>query len=210
MPDEKKSFRELLGDAPAASDTISLVGTLSRSHEAGKFVITLADGRSMALNIDAVKEHTVLAGSVGQILVRIEVDSKSVPAEAALERAGLKSLWEDRTLPWNDIKRPILDTYPGYWPDITVPNFDQMVAGPGPVPPGGDPWATGTTGVPFALATPHHAPPGMIGAMQAWATPGNLTGPFTKPWIDFKRPWVDQKHPWEDGTYHGSPPQVDF
>jgi len=209
MPDEKRSFRELLGEAPVASDTVSLVGILSRSHEAGKFVITLADGRNLTLDIDAVKEHTVLAGSIGQTLVRIEIDAKRAPAETAPERIGFKPLWEDRSFPpWIDIKRPFFDTHPGYWPDIKIPYVDQV--GPVGVPPGGDPWATGMTGVPFALATPHHAPPGMIAAMQGWAPQGNITGPFTNPWTDFKRPWADQKRPWEDGTYPGSPPHVDF
>ena len=40
MSDEKRSFSELVGEAPLARNegTVSLVGALARSHESGKFV----------------------------------------------------------------------------------------------------------------------------------------------------------------------------
>jgi hypothetical protein len=57
MADEKKSFNELLSEAPLAAkeDTISLVGALERSHQPGKFVLVLGGGRTLTLEVEAVK-----------------------------------------------------------------------------------------------------------------------------------------------------------
>jgi hypothetical protein len=44
MADEKKSFSDLLSEAPLVpnEDTVTLVGALARSSQAGKFVLATA------------------------------------------------------------------------------------------------------------------------------------------------------------------------
>jgi hypothetical protein len=81
MADKEKSFEDLVKEAPAGG-TGSLVGTLAQSSEAGKFVLNLQDGRAMTLETASVKGHTVLGTSLGQTIVRIDVDPGSLPADA--------------------------------------------------------------------------------------------------------------------------------
>jgi hypothetical protein len=82
MPQEQKSFEDLVKEAPAApaAGTVSLVGTLAQSSEAGKFVLTLQDGSPVTLETAAVKAHTVLGTSVGQTIVRVDVEAGKIPA----------------------------------------------------------------------------------------------------------------------------------
>jgi hypothetical protein len=140
MAGQEKSFKDLLGEAPLAakSDTVCVVGTLARSPEPGKFVLTPSGGEPMTLEIDAVKGHTVLAGAVGQTLVRVDLDAARVP----------ESLREDLTRPIHKI--PYLDQtgyfdhsgildITGFLQDISHPGFGTDPIG-GPVPfPGPDP-----------------------------------------------------------------------
>jgi hypothetical protein len=81
MPDEIKLFSELVKEAPLATeeDTVSLVGLLGRSAESGKFVLQLAPGNNITLDIDAVKGYRVLGASVGQTVVQVNVDRGKVP-----------------------------------------------------------------------------------------------------------------------------------
>src|SRR6516164_9426664 len=91
MADEKKSFSELLSAAPLAAgeDTITLAGALERSHEPDKFVLVLGGGRSVTLEIDAVKDYRVLGGVVGQSpLVQVDLDRERVPRELTIEAAA--------------------------------------------------------------------------------------------------------------------------
>ncbi len=81
MANDKDSFRELLGDAPLLAKVTTMVGSLVRSSDPEKFVLMLADGRSLPLNIDSVQNYSVLARSAGQIIVSVDVDTASVPAE---------------------------------------------------------------------------------------------------------------------------------
>ena len=83
MADEKKSFSEFVSAAPlaAAEDTINLVGAVERSHQPNKFVLVLGSGRSVTLEIDAVKDYRVLGGLVGQLLVQVDLDRERVPRE---------------------------------------------------------------------------------------------------------------------------------
>jgi hypothetical protein len=84
MAKEQESFATLVDEAPLASaaGTVSLVGTLARSAEPGKFVLTLQDGRAVTLETAAVKGYMVLGTSVGQMIVRIDVDAEKVRPEA--------------------------------------------------------------------------------------------------------------------------------
>jgi hypothetical protein len=83
MANEKKSFSELLGEAPLAAneDSIRLVGALGRSRDSGKFVLVLSAGGSVTLGVDAVNDYEVLGGVFGQTLIQVDVDRKRVPQE---------------------------------------------------------------------------------------------------------------------------------
>jgi hypothetical protein len=95
MADEKKAFSELLSDAPLATteNAISVVGALARSHHPGKFVLLLAGGMSVTLDIDAVKDYRVIAGAVAQLLVEVVLDSNKVPRELKESQAGQGGEW---------------------------------------------------------------------------------------------------------------------
>jgi hypothetical protein len=84
MAKEQESFETLVNEAPLAptAGTVSLVGALARSAEAGKFVLTLEDGRAVVLETAAVKGYVVLGTSVGQTIVRIDVNAEQVRSEA--------------------------------------------------------------------------------------------------------------------------------
>ncbi len=90
MADEKKTFSELLSEAPLATaeNAISLAGALARSHHPGKFVLLLAGGATVTLDIDAVKDYRVIGGAVGQLLVEVVLDSNKVPRELKELQAG--------------------------------------------------------------------------------------------------------------------------
>lgn len=90
MAEKKKSFSELLNDAPLTTpeDTVSLVGALGRTSQAGKFVLTMGPGASVTLDTSAVKGYQVLGGGVGQLLVQVDVDKDKVPAEVAQSAAA--------------------------------------------------------------------------------------------------------------------------
>jgi hypothetical protein len=177
MATDRKSFNELLQEAPAAAQTVSLMGTLSRSSEPDKFVITLASGQSLTLDVDAVKDHTVMGGAVGQLVVKVDLDPSRVPSDARTAATETQRPVE-QTVFWQDVaKSPFLDSQTVLFLDLKAPQLD--VAGPGPVPPGGDPW--GGLGAqmlaPFALATAHQAPAQQIAAIQAAYRRGH-----TLPW----------------------------
>lgn len=213
MAKEKRSFSELLGEAPLAAqeDTVSLVGALERSHQKGKFVLALGPGRSVTLDVEAVKGHQVLGGGVGQILVQVDVDRESVPEEikgafdSPFTHFGydvpitisyldhphkLPHVDIPFTIPTNDFPSPknILEASGTIQENIGDPGF------------GGDPWQWGGgfggpvpgAGAPFALATPHQAPQSTIAAMQ-------MRGPVRGPthYSDLTSPLYD-KRPTED------------
>ena len=81
MVSEDKSFADLVAEAPPApaEGTVRLVGALAKSREAGKFVLTLQDGRTVTLETSAVKSHTVLGSSLGRAIVQIEIEASKAP-----------------------------------------------------------------------------------------------------------------------------------
>ena len=85
VADTKKTFTELLKDAPLAAqeDTVTLVGALARSRQSGKFVLHMGPAHSVTLDVDAVKDHQVLDGGVGQLLVRVDIDRAKAPDSVA-------------------------------------------------------------------------------------------------------------------------------
>ena len=81
MAKAESDFQKLLSEAPMApaSETVTVVGALARSADAAHFNLTLPNGRSVTLDVDAVKSAKAIAGAVGQTLVQIELDAKRVP-----------------------------------------------------------------------------------------------------------------------------------
>jgi len=180
MAGDTKSFKDLLDQAPIAADTVSLTGMLARSPDAGKFVLTLADGRKLTLETDAVKDYAVLGGAIGQTVVRVDIDSSRAPKDAAAS----PEIKAPPTIAWLDnLKNPILDTHPGQFPDVTIPIVDATI-GPGAVALGGNPWGgsgASQTAAPFALATPHQVAQAQLAAIQAMLPYTYNRGP-TLPW----------------------------
>jgi hypothetical protein len=82
MANEQTSFDDLVSQAPAA--TVSVVGTLAKSSEEGKFVLVLQNGGTVTLETAAVRGHTVLGTSLGQTIVRVDVDAEKLPGPAPL------------------------------------------------------------------------------------------------------------------------------
>jgi len=193
MADAKKSFDDLLSEAPLAAneDTVSLVGALARSSQPGKFVLALSQGGSVTLDVSAVKSHQVIGGGVGQLLVQVDVDRAQVPdsVREAANPAGITFTG------YHDIKHPILDKYPWEEPVKTHPETDLgfgAAASPAGLPftgyhdikhptldkyPWEEPVKTHpeTDLAPFALATPQQAPAESLSAMQAAPGPAGRT-----------------------------------
>jgi hypothetical protein len=81
MTTHESDFAKLLRDAPMArdADTVTIVGLLERTHDAARFMLRMPDGRSVLLDVDAVKSAKTIAGTIGQSLVQLELDAKRVP-----------------------------------------------------------------------------------------------------------------------------------
>jgi hypothetical protein len=117
MAREEKTFEDLIKEAPRGG-TVSLVGALAQSSEAGKFVLNLQDGRTMTLETASVKGHTVLGTLVGQTIVRIDVDAATIPASAP----GASTVADIYTPPGVDHTLAWLDHGPKpFWQDAPPP-----------------------------------------------------------------------------------------
>jgi len=227
MAEKKKSFSDLLSEAPLApaEDTVTLVGALARSSQAGKFILALSQGNSITLDVDAVKGYQVIGGGVGQLLVQVDVDKTKVPQAAAVaEPAKLPVTGvHDLKSPIADYKHPTLDKYPWEEPVRTHPETDASFtahASPNLTFTGihdykhptldKHPWEEvvhtnpETDLAPFALATPQQAPESALTAMQHVAAGPTRT--FFS-W-DINTGWRDHyKNPLSDAT--GRPPYLD-
>lgn len=231
MPENDQSFRDLLNEAPAAADTVTVTGVLSRAKEPGKFVLNAPNGQAMTLDVAAVKSHTVIARSIGQTIVQVEVDEASLPeAVKNASSATTGALGTAFTNPDIDFitiagfdrphTLPYLDWHP------TIAYFDQPgtppiadLRGPGtgvvdtlvetiPDPGVINQVQAATAMAPFALATPHHVGAATMAAIQPFGGWG--LGPFTV-WQDAHTGFVDRpKPPPQDGTFPGHPPSNDF
>ena len=168
---EKKSFSELLNEAPLASAerTVCITGVLARSNEPGKFVLTTGDNQTVTLDVDAVKEHKVLSGMVGQLVVQVEVDKDRVPKMAhAREEVFTRDFYDQhRTAPIADTN-PRVDQYIYKNVIENTGTIQENVVDPGNF--GVDP-ALGQV-APFAMATASQVPQ----AMFREATPAFHTG----------------------------------
>jgi hypothetical protein len=192
------SFEDLLSRMPMGPEQneIIIVGGVFRSPDQGKFILMTQEGRNVTLDVGAVKSHEVLAGSIGQTLVRLTLDAAKVPSDLS----GQLTQWPP-AVTGTPVAADILGT--AYNQDRKVPFYDKVRLDPiGTLAEvGGGTIAEGvggfggidpTTGqvLPFALATPHHAPAATIAALQAMASQALLrTG------LDYDKP------PVQDGTY---------
>jgi hypothetical protein len=159
-----KSFAELLAELPAQSDTVTLVGVVTRSAKEGHFRLTpQGGGQHVELPVAAVRGHSVLHREPGHLLVQVEA-----------ERAGIEPLLEEinefslsggvrtyLTSPYSWARDPIHLQKVQFDP---MPHEMQFAGGAVPGGPAGFA-AQGGGLAPFVLATPHHAPPGPL-AMQ--------------------------------------------
>jgi hypothetical protein len=128
MAEEKKSFSDLLSEAPLApaEDTVTLVGALARSSQSGKFVLALSQGGSITLDVDAVKSYQVMGGAVGQQLVQVDVDKTKVPETAQPAFQPIRGAQSG--LP--DVKHPALEKNPWEEPVRFHPDAVQAAANP--------------------------------------------------------------------------------
>jgi hypothetical protein len=167
MGDEKRSFSELVEEAPLAvtEGSITVVGALARSHETGKFVLIFCPENNVTLDIDAVKGYRVLGGAVGQLFVQVEIarDKLSQEALAAITKAGFGfgGAKATRDVP---VKNPVVDVPVGKPIVESTGTLAETTVYPGY----GDPYfGTAYQGYgqlgPFALVTPHHAPVNVFG-----------------------------------------------
>jgi hypothetical protein len=154
MPERHSEFEKLLSEAPMASDAdcVTLVGSLARTPDPGCFLLKTSDGRSLKLEVDAVKSAKPIAGGIGQSLVELELDAKRVPKEALGLQAGTEASANYIGTPWYQDVGLGTRTYfsPYMWTtDHTIPHkvradqADFLAAEPSP----------------FAAAMPHQADP---------------------------------------------------
>jgi hypothetical protein len=152
MAKQESDFAELLKAAPLAADpdTVSLVGTLARSPDPARFVLTLADGQSVTLEVEAVKSAKALAGAVGQSIVQLEIDAKRLPDY--LLAGGYKARADVVKTQLGDIHKPLASDGGGSPPKERVENIGGL---------GGF--------SPFVAAMPHQAHPATIAALELFS-----------------------------------------
>ncbi len=90
MAKSESEFQKMLGEAPMApnADTVTVVGMLGRTADAARFALTLPDGRTETLDVDAVKSAKAIAGAIGQSVVQLELDAKRVPESLRWFKSG--------------------------------------------------------------------------------------------------------------------------
>jgi hypothetical protein len=200
MAKDESDFRKLLSEAPMAPnpDTVTVVGILARTSDVACFVLTLPDGRSVTLDVDAVKSAKTIAGAIGQSVVQLELDAKRVPESVRDLRPGppgqhvtLKELTGDvGTHP--AIKEIHIDPNPSG--HLGVPSVGVSVTGSGGNAPGFTPqslflapggFAPGLT--PFVAAYPHQADPATIAALA-------LFGVGTRTYLNSPYWWATDHH----------------
>jgi hypothetical protein len=79
MPEGDTDFAKLLRDAPMVSDTVTVAGMIARTPDPTRFMLTLPDGRSETLQVEAVKSAKIVASTIGQSVVQLELDAKRIP-----------------------------------------------------------------------------------------------------------------------------------
>ena len=174
MSQDKKPFRELVTEAPVASkpQPISLVGALSRSSSEDQFALSFGDRRTVTLPVEAVEDYAILGSSMGQMIVRIDIDVDQVPET-------LRAIFSPPPVPWHQVYTPPPD--PWRYTAYAV------------YPPGGLPVHTGSL-------DPHPYPPKVQFDPQhpLSATPAyRPEWGFKTPYQDHTGVILDPPHPWK-------------
>jgi hypothetical protein len=117
---EGNTFADLVKQAPTRSgaEIVTLTGVLWQASDPSKFGLTLSDGRSGTFDIANVKSYLVLCSSVGETIVRIDIDAsqelRTIDTQSFLAFGGRNatSLGGDGKPPGDKPpKDPIGDTY---------------------------------------------------------------------------------------------------
>ncbi len=194
MAREESEFQKLLNEAPAApnTDTVTVMGALSRAADPERFVLTLPDGRSLTLEVAAVKSAKKIAGAVGQSLVELELDAKRVPENLnkPLTDHAPNTLWYQdtaQTVAYFDVPQ-------------TIAYFDHPNTGlkdvVGDAPPPTIMETIGAGGVeqaglaPFAAAMPRQVDPTTRATLELWANPFGGTRTYLTAYM-----WTGDHHP---------------
>lgn len=199
MAQEESEFQKLLNEAPMASsmETVTVMGALSRAVDPTHFVLTLPDGRSVTLEVAAVKSAKKIAGAVGQSLVELELDAKRVPEKISENLNKSLTGHERNTLWYQDTAQTIayFDMHQ------TIAYFDHPNTGlkdiVGDAPPATIVETIGAGGVeqpgltPFAAAMPRQVNPATRAALEFWANP--FTG--TRTYFYNAYNWTADHHP---------------
>jgi hypothetical protein len=223
MADEGKSFEELVREVPPApaAGTVSLVGTLAQSSEAGKFVLALQDGNVLTLEIADVKGHEVLGTSVGHTIVRVDVEAEKIPASPPAPGTAQQSSPQVAPFalatPYQAPPTPGAPQAAGwygyrtgqwaadvrtYYPTAdllhTFPAADgprDFFAAPNTAPETAQ--QSSPQVAPFALATPYHAPPIPVAPQAYWYA--------SDTWHTNQRTLDFQTYPWGIADGHDGP-----
>jgi len=203
MAHEGKSFEELVREVPPApaAGTVSLVGTLAQSSEAGKFVLALQDGNVLTLEIADVKGHEVLGTSVGHTIVRVDVEAEKLPASppGTAQQAGPQVAPFALATPYQAPPTPGAPQAAGWYGYRT----GQWAADERTYYPTADllptfPAADGPRDfAPFALATPYQAPPIPVAPQAYWYA--------SDTWHTNQRTLDYQTYPWGIADGHDQP-----
>ena len=176
MTSHSKSFDELVNEAPATAHghTISVVGLLSQASAKDKFVLTVADGQTLTIDRKAVKEHAVWGGSVGQQIVRVDLDPTQLSADTLKLAREVGGFGSGHLPTVQELDIPIPTGQGGYtfaYSDHYF-TFGHVDFGLPPYPAG---YAApqGGGAVPFVAAFPRQADPATIAALAL------LSGPRT-------------------------------
>ncbi|MGD0304448.1 MAG: hypothetical protein ABSC71_06420 [Candidatus Acidiferrales bacterium] len=168
MATNETSFEQLLSRTALApsSDTITVVGALARSPDPQKFVLGVQDGQTFTIDVAAVRKFKVVAESVGQILVELELDKAKLPAELR-KTVATASI---------EYKPPVRDAIPTAAENITAVETasETILQHDHPLGSFAAWWDVGpgfgggsfVGPVPFVAAAAHQAPAETIEAMQ--------------------------------------------
>jgi len=114
MAQADNEFRKLLSEAALITEPeiFAVTGVLARISNQSKFLLTLNNGQTVKLDVEAVKTAKKIAASVGALVVRLELESK-------LLTEGMRDILSG----WNGI--PTGATFP----HTTVASLDQRASG---------------------------------------------------------------------------------
>lgn len=210
MEQEGNEFQKLLSEAPMVphADTVTVVGILGRTAEAGRFVLTLPDGQSETLEVAAVKSAKKVAGSIGQSLVEVELDAKRIPAKVReivnknplYDQLQGQTIWYRDNTGAADVNTGLTDVHHSL-PQVETIVGETAWTGAGDVVGTGAAESAGTGAaeavgatqtfapMPFAAAMPHQADPATMAALMMYTSPFSGTRTYLSLYV-----WTGDHH----------------